>query len=169
MKLLVNSILLFCCLTTCAQSEEELFTIYLVRHAEKDVSDQTASDPVLTSCGLERAKSLSRFFKKVDLERIYSSDYTRTLDTAKPTAAEKNLEITSYDPANLESIAKTLLNDKKDALVVGHSNTTGVLAGLLCDQEIGAFDESIYSRIYQVVIGKKSSKLFIYHTSFSCD
>lgn len=169
MKHLLYFILFNICHLSCASTSEESFTIYLVRHAEKDVSDKTNSDPALTPCGEERAESLSNFFKQIELDKIYSSDYIRTKNTAAPTAKSKGKTLVLYDPGALDAMAKKLLEAKEDALVVGHSNTTGVLAGLLCDQTIQPFDESIYNRIYQVVINKKSGHLQVFHTAFSCD
>jgi hypothetical protein len=61
-----------------------------------------------------------------------------------------------------------LIKNKQNALVVGHSNTTGVLAGLLVGQEIGAFDLNIYNRIYQVVIYKNQGRLHLLNTVFDC-
>jgi len=147
----------------------KLFTIYLVRHSEKDGASANPADPPLTSCGEERAEHLSTFLSEVPLEVVYSTDYTRTQNTAQPTAKSKELEIQEYDAHELESFAKLLIDGKQDALVVGHSNTTGVLAGLLVGEEIGAFDESIYNRVYQVVVHKKCSRLHLFHTAFSCD
>lgn len=148
-----------------AQENEELFTIYLVRHAEKELS---VKNPPLSPCGQQRAKSLSSFLKEAPLDAVYSTDYTRTQSTAKPTATAKGLDIKSYNPRKLTDFCKLLLNRKEDALVVGHSNTTGVLAGLLIDEEIGAFNEAIYNRIYQVVIYKNTGRLHIFHTDFTC-
>jgi len=152
-----------------AQNADDLFTIYLVRHAEKDLSDATNKNPSLSSCGQQRAESLVNFFQLVSFDAIYSSDYTRTLDTAKPIAQAKNKEVTIYDPRKLDDFSKMLLSKEEDALVVGHSNTTGVLAGLLSNQKIGPFDESIYNRIYQVVIYKQTGRLQVFHTAFLCE
>jgi len=68
----------------------------------------------------------------------------------------------------LTAIANQLLINRQDALVVGHSNTTAVLAGLLIGQEMGSFDESIYNRVYQVVIAGDDRRLHILHTAFAC-
>ena len=76
--------------------------------------------------------------------------------------------VKEYDARKLEEFSKLLLRNKKDALVVGHSNTTGVLAGLLVNEDIGAFSEEIYNRIYQVVVFKNKRRLHVFHTSFSC-
>lgn len=150
------------------ESEQDIFTIYLVRHSEKDVATNP-SDPPLTTCGEERSEFLSQFLADVPLDAVYSTDYARTQSTARPTALAKELEIESYDPGDLANFAKQLTDAKQDMLVVGHSNTTGVLAGLLVGEDIGSFDESIYNRIYQVVIHKKCNRLHVLHTAFSCD
>lgn len=152
-----------------AQSSNELFTIYLVRHAEKNMTADNYSDPPLTQCGQERAKSLGSFLGDVDLDAIYSTDYSRTRSTALPTAITKELEIKLYNSNELEDFSKLLIDCKQDALVVGHSFSTGVLAGLLTDQELEAFDLSIYNRIYQVVIYKNTGRLHLLHTAFDCE
>ena len=146
------------------------YTIYLVRHSEKEVSaSMYGSDPPLTLCGKKRSESLSNFLKDVPIEVIYSTDYTRTKNTALPTAQLKGLDIQQYDGEALEEFSKLLLRRKQDALVVGHSNTTGVLAGLLTGQEIGEFDLDIYNRIYQVALRRKRGRLHILHTAFDCN
>lgn len=151
-----------------AQKDSELFTIYLVRHSEKDLTSNTPSNPPLSLCGEERSENLSNFLRDVELDVIYSSDYIRTKNTAKPIATSKGLEISEYNPRDLEDFSKLLMDRKQDALVVGHSNTTGVLAGLLVGEEIGAFDEAIYDRVYQVIIYKNSGRLHLLHTAFDC-
>ncbi|MCH2197583.1 MAG: histidine phosphatase family protein [Flavobacteriales bacterium] len=151
------------------QENEEIFTIYLVRHAEKDLNSSNPSDPPLTPCGEERSEMISQFLSHIELDAIYSTEYSRTKSTAQPTADIKSMSIESYDPRALSEFASTLIQNKEDALVVGHSNTTAVLAGLLVGEELGAFDESIYNRIYQVVIHKESGRLHVFHTAFSCE
>ncbi|MDC3350418.1 histidine phosphatase family protein [Flavobacteriaceae bacterium] len=151
-----------------AQSDNETITIYLVRHSEKDLASNNQSDPQLTQCGEQRSEALSKFFKDVNLENIYSTDYSRTKNTARPTAASKALDIIDYNSQDLKAFSKLLIEKNQDALVVGHSNTTGVLAGLLTGKVIGAFDLDIYNRIYQVVINKKKGRLHLFHSSFVC-
>lgn len=151
-----------------AQADNETITIYLVRHSEKDLASRNQSDPQLTQCGEQRSKALSNFFKEVNIDNIYSTNYNRTMNTARPTAASKALDIIEYNPQDLKTFSKLLIEKNKDALVVGHSNTTGVLAGLLTGEVIGAFDLDIYNRIYQVVINKKKGRLHLFHSSFVC-
>lgn len=151
-----------------AQEADKIFTIYLVRHAEKEVSADHPKDPPLTPCGEQRAESLATFFGAIDLDVIYSTDYLRTKNTAQPVAQNKVKDIKYYDPKKLDDFAKLLLKNEQDALVVGHSNTTPVLAGLLVGEELASFDESIYNRIYQVVLYKNKGRLHILQTAFIC-
>ena len=151
-----------------AQKDSEIFTIYLVRHSEKELTSSNHSDPPLSKCGEQRSESLSSFLRDVNLDVIYSSDYIRTKSTALPTALSKGLEISEYNPQELEDFSKLLIDSKQDALVVGHSNTTGVLAGLLVGEEIGAFDLDIYDRVYQALIYNNSGELHLLHTAFDC-
>jgi len=151
-----------------AQKDSELFTIYLVRHSEKDLTSNNPSDPPLSQCGEQRSENLSNFLRDVNLDVIYSSNYIRTQNTALPTAQSKGLEVAEYNPQELEDFSQLLIANKQDALVVGHSNTTGVLAGLLVGEEIGAFDLDIYDRVYQVLIYKNSGRFQLLHTSFDC-
>ena len=85
-----------------------------------------------------------------------------------PTSIAKNIVTKEYDAQDLERFSKFLKDKKQNALVVGHSNTTGVLAGLLVGQEIGAFDLNIYNRIYQVVIYNNQGRLHLLNTVFNC-
>lgn len=151
-----------------AQNNNKIFTIYLVRHAEKDLTNMNHTDAPLTRCGEQRAESLSIFFRAVSLEAIYSTNYNRTKSTAEPTAITKKLEINDYDPEKLKDFSSFLLERKQDALVVGHSNTTAVLAGLLVNEELGEIDLEIYNRVYQVVICNDNGRLHLLHTSFEC-
>ena len=167
-KLIILIVLVFGFQSCQIAQKGELFTIYLVRHSEKDLASESEADPPLTKCGRQRSESLSSFLENVKLDAIYSTDYSRTINTAKPTANSKELKIEKYDPRDLVGFSKFLLDAKKDALVVGHSNTTGVLAGLLIGEELGEIDLDIYDRIYQVVISNKNGRLHLFHSPFAC-
>jgi len=150
---------------------QDTFTIYLVRHAEKEVSEDNPRDPGLTPCGQERAESLADFLQNVNIDAVYSTDFIRTKTTARPTAQSKAKKIELYNPGDLGLFSKSLLDRSQDALVVGHSNTTGVLAGLLVGEEIAAvsMSEDVYNRIYQVVICGNSKQLNLFQSAFSCE
>lgn len=128
--------------------------IYLVRHAEKitgtDIEDR---DPPLTEAGRERAQHLAYVLGHVRIEKIYSSDYTRTRQTAKPLAKKLGLRVQSYDPRALREFAQQLREGSGRALVVGHSNTTPQLVELLGGEGGAPIDEkSEYDRLYVVIL-----------------
>ena len=150
-----------------AGQSDGIHTIYLVRHAEK-MTDGT-KDPTLTPCGKARAQALAGILSSIDLDRIYSSDYRRTRETAEPTAAQQRIEVEIYDPAKLADFVTVLQATKRDVLVVGHSNTTAALAGLLInDGSYGSFDEKIYDRLYQVVLSDRGGRNHLLHQNFRC-
>jgi phosphohistidine phosphatase SixA len=112
---------------TSRTSDEGTYTIYLVRHAEKQAGD----DPSLTDAGLERAELLGELLSNAGVEKIWSSDYQRTRETAAPLAAHLGLNVEIYNASDLPALADRLTADRLTSLVVGHSNTTPQLAELL--------------------------------------
>jgi len=71
-------------LLSCTSNDKT--TYYLIRHAEKDRTDKTNKNPNLNEKGLERAKKWATYFKEIQLDAVYSTNYNRTQQTAKPTA-----------------------------------------------------------------------------------
>lgn len=61
---------------------DDVFTIYLIRHSEKDYSSENALDLPLSVCGEQRSQDLSIFLNDIHLDAVYSTDYTRTRNTA---------------------------------------------------------------------------------------
>ena len=87
---------------------DDVFTIYLVRHSEKDYSSKNSLDLPLSKCGEQRSHDLSNFLNNIHLDAVYCTDYKRTRDTALPTAIAKNIDVTLYDNNNLNSFSKNL-------------------------------------------------------------
>jgi len=134
----------------------ETLTIYVVRHAEKEAGD----DPQLTPAGQERAHKLAARLAKVKLDAIFSTDFQRTRLTAQPVAARQGLAIQIYAPGDLPAFAAQLQREYagKNVLVVGHSNSTPTLAGLLDGTNAyPAFAESEYGNIIQVTCSGKAT------------
>ena len=126
-------------------------TVFLVRHAEKEAGD----DPVLTPEGTARAQALAKLLDQVALDAIFSTDYQRTQLTAAPTAQAKGLAVQSYDPRELDAFAEQIKADYagKTILVVGHSNTTPTLTGLIDGTKAhDPFDESDYKNLMVVSV-----------------
>lgn len=125
-------------------------TYYLVRHGEKQIDG--TDDPELTPRGELRAKYLAQQLAKANITKIYSSDYKRTLSTAKPLADLLGLTVESYDPRDLEKFSTTLLGEVGQILIVGHSNTTPNLVALLSGSEVDPIDDAEYENLYQIVL-----------------
>ena len=138
-------------------------TIYLIRHAEKETSDKSDSDPDLTPAGITRAKLAGQILSEIQFTTIYSTDYSRTRQTAEfITLNQPNQEIIYYDPRKLAKFAEMLKTQPADGvfLVVGHSNTTPQLAQMLSNQPIAAMDESEYHHLFRVGINPDGSTSF---------
>ncbi|MGB3627217.1 MAG: phosphoglycerate mutase family protein [Henriciella sp.] len=121
------------------------YTLYLVRHAEKQAGD----DPALTETGAARAEALADLLEGESIEAVWSSNYTRTRDTAAPLAERLDLNVRLYDASDLSGLAEQLKADAQTALVVGHSNTTPNLAEALGGDAGTPIDEPTeYDRLY---------------------
>lgn len=124
-------------------------TIFLVRHAEKE----SGADPVLTEAGEARAERLGALMDEIGVDYVFSSDTRRTRATAAPTAEAEGLEVVIYDLDQMEEFAEELRGMSGTILVLGHSNTTPVLAAMLTGRDEGpVFDEADYESLFRVEI-----------------
>ena len=141
---------------------QEVTTYYLIRHAEKDLSDKSNRNPHLTVAGHARAEAWGTIFKHLNFDLIYSSPYHRTEETAQPIADAQQRSIMSYDPRDLYNEAFQRATQGKRVLVVGHSNTTPKLANAILGEAIyPPIDESIHGNLYiiNIVNGEATSQL----------
>ena len=107
-----------------ACNSEEMTTYYLIRHAEKDRTNKANRDPNLNKKGQERVKIWTNYFENIDLDAVYSTEYKRTMQTAKTIAGNKGLDIQNYDPLKMYDAVFQKETKEKKVLIVGHSNTT---------------------------------------------
>ena len=133
MKKILLTVFVFVLFSACTADKGTRY--YLIRHAEKDRTNTTNKNPNLNSEGLLRAEKWAKYFEKIELDAVYSTDYNRTQQTAAPSAKSKGLIVQSYNPSKMyDSIFKK--NTKgKTVLVVGHSNTTPVFANTILGQK----------------------------------
>lgn len=128
-------------------------TIYLARHAETVGEGDTRR---LSEQGRARAEALADALEaqaKEPIERIFSTDYPRTLETAQPIAERLGLEVERYDPDDLAAFAERLKSMGQTVLVVGHSNTTPTLVELLGGAPGPPIDEPTeHDRLYRVEV-----------------
>lgn len=101
---------------------EGINTFILVRHAEKST---VGTDPSLTAIGTTRAKKLRDILSVFELNRIYSTNYKRTLETAQPTATDQGLTVLNYEPLEHNELIADVMDTITDGklLIICHSNT----------------------------------------------
>ena len=145
-----------------AQSATAAPTVILViRHAEKqgDPAAMTA-DPALTPEGVERAGALVPATRHLALAAVYSTQYVRTRETARPAAEAAGVTVTvrpvdgrtaaTYAP----DLAAHLLAQHagRTVLVVGHSNTVPAIVKALSGRDVGTIPDERYGDLFTVII-----------------
>ncbi|MGH9322679.1 MAG: SixA phosphatase family protein [Vicinamibacteria bacterium] len=124
--------------------------LVLVRHGEKvDESE----DPELSDAGRRRARTLARMLKDAGIEAVYSTDFIRTRETARPTAELVGKPVEIYDVGDLAVLAKSLRSRDARALVVGHSNTIPDLVRSLGGDAGPEIASDEYDRLYILNLG----------------
>ena len=149
--------------SACAAQADGNYTLYLVRHAEKQADE--GKDPGLTDAGNYRSEQLAKWLQDKGIRKIWSSDYQRTRDTAGPLVSKLGLKISLYDPRDLPALVNELLENRDNALIVGHSNTTPDLTRLLCQCDISDMDESEYDHLFVVSVFGGETKVEILRQS----
>jgi histidine phosphatase superfamily protein (branch 1) len=93
-------------------------TIILVRHADRNVGAKNLNDR-----GNIRAAALPAALTDIPVDAIYSPDKKRNIDTGKPLAKQRGIDVTVIP---ISSVAKRLMNENpgKSALWIG--NTTNL-------------------------------------------
>jgi broad specificity phosphatase PhoE len=113
---------------SCSRPQPGSTIVVLVRHAEKA---SEADDSPLTEDGVRRSQALVRVAEDAGVSAIYTSQFKRNHETAKPIADRLGVPVTEM-PVNLQNpgdYGKLLARDILDkhagqtVLVVGHGNT----------------------------------------------
>jgi 2,3-bisphosphoglycerate-dependent phosphoglycerate mutase len=127
MKKIISLLLL---LTSCKS------TFYVVRHAEKV---DNSVNPPLSELGQQRAEDLKKELLDKHITLIYSTNYLRTKNTAKPLADASDFVTKIYAASPTDSmrvfIEKLKQIKGKNVLVVGHSNTTKYVVNGLFERD----------------------------------
>ena len=159
------SLLVALCVFVMPSFAQDSFSIYLVRHAEKQAVKE---DPKLTPCGKLRARQIASMLEHTNIKHVYSTAYQRTMATATPFSLQQDLPIKQYAPAKLEQFAQQLLQQKENVLVVGHSNTTPQLAALLSDLKVPNITEKAYRNLYQIQVSESGKTLTLLTQPLTC-
>ncbi len=137
-------------------SEPALCTMFVLRHAEKEAG----LDPALTSSGLERADALARLLAGVQVDRMYCTEYLRTLQTLEPLSTQLNIPIEVIPAEDAPRWRGVIANIQAGEVVIicGHQNTVplfieeagGHIAGLESHSGQPWIPGHIYDRLYLV-------------------
>lgn len=143
--------------------------VFLVRHAEKQ--DSTA-DPPLSAKGRKQADALALRLKDAGVSAIYTSQFARTKQTAKPlgdrlsaagiAVKEESIPLPPAlmaapdNPARLDDYAKSIAGHMRDhhaddvILIVGHDNTVPAIIKALGHKTPIVIAPSEFDRLFLV-------------------
>lgn len=139
------------CQSSSAQQEEGVTTFILVRHAEKAADG--SQDPPLTVAGRQRAQALATLFGDTPIDAVFSSNYSRTMETARPLAVKNKQEIHLYEAHQEKPLLERLKQEYKGktVLIVGHSNTIPFAVNeLLGENRLQELSETEYNKVFVV-------------------
>ncbi len=135
-------------------------TFYLLRHAEKVVTNPQDQDPSLNIDGMMRAKRWATYFEPIKIDEIYITKYVRTKQTISLIAQQKAVSPKRYDPNTLYSEEFLKMSDGKTIIIAGHSNTTPRLVNkLLGEEKFKDMDDNDNSTLYKVTINGNNRKV----------
>jgi broad specificity phosphatase PhoE len=132
--------------------------VIVVRHAERADGGPVASamtgvqDPPLSAAGTARAARLATMFADAGVKAVFSSEYRRTQDTAKPLADKLGLQVQTIPAKDLPGLVARLKSQHAQdvVVVVGHSNTVPAIVKQFGGGEI-TVPEDDYTSLFIVV------------------
>jgi hypothetical protein len=107
-----------CALTQVHSPPGTTTTVILIRHADREASDQ------LNELGRQRARILVEEVKDMGITAIYSPDLARNLDTARPLAETLGIEITLTPAVSLLAGSQIV-----DEIMAKHAGKTVLWVG----------------------------------------
>ena len=134
---------------------------YIVRHAEKELAtNMMSSDVPLSAEGSQRAEALKATLKHSKIKAIYSTNYIRTKSTAEPLSQLLGIPVQIYDPGDTSFINRLKSINKRNVLVVGHSNTVDdIINGITGEIAMSDLPETQYGDLF--IIQKKGTHYII--------
>lgn len=135
-----------------AAAQQNVRTIFLVRHAEKS---STAADAPLSPEGEKRAECLATTLKDAGIKQIYVTDATRTQQTAAPLAKAIKIKPTILPAKDSNGLIKNLVyTGGGNILVVGHSDTIPFVVGRIQGASVQPIPENEYDRMYVLTVAE---------------
>jgi len=127
-------------------------TVYLVRHAEKEVGRANDPDPAISAAGQERAKALATRLGPAGIKAIVITQYRRTEETAAPLASAIGVTpevVSAGRKGDADSaVAAVMRHRGENVLIVGHSKTLADIIEALGGPSLAHLCENQYSTLY---------------------
>ena len=142
--------------------------VFLVRHAERADAGMAAAkmagaDPDLSDAGKARAQALATLLKDAHISAIFTTQYKRTRDTARPLATTAGVTVTSLDASDTAGLAARVKGASGNVLVVGHSNTLPDLIKALGITEPVTIADDQFDDLFLVLRGPAPTLLRLHY------
>lgn len=133
--------------------------IFLVRHAERGAlpaaqpssHQMMADDPPLSAAGQERASRLAAALSSVGIAHIFTTEYQRTRQTAKPLADRLKLQPVMSAAKDPGPLLQHIRKVSGNILIVGHANTIPDILKRLGVKQTVTVGENEYDQLFVVV------------------
>lgn len=132
------------------KNQDDITVYYLVRHAEKDRTNPKDKNPNLTIEGQHRAEKWKNILSHVPIDLVYTTNYSRTQQTALPMAKHHGISMEIYEAHNLINSSFLEATKGSKVFIVGHSNNIPEIVNAL-----------IGNKKYQDIDDKENGSLFI--------
>jgi broad specificity phosphatase PhoE len=141
------AVLLLCCLARPLAAQDAVF---VVRHAERL---DTSADSPLSPEGEARAARLAALLHDSGITQIYTTDLTRTIQTAAPLARALHLTASALKAGDQDALLARLhaASPADRILVVGHSNTVPAIIHALGVTPDVTVADAEYDNLFLVV------------------
>src|SRR6476660_8430705 len=99
-------------------AQKKTITVVIFRHADKETAvEGDDSEPDISIEGQKRAVRLVKVLEKYKPERLFSTNYPRTIQTITPLSRIKNLPPEFYEPGNLAELVEKILSSDKQRVI----------------------------------------------------
>ena len=149
-----------------SQAKGGTTTIFLLRHAEKDISNPGDQDPDLTPAGMQRAQALQQYLAGTPIDAFFSTHYKRNQKTLSYLAQGRPIQF--YEGHDYDQLRSRVLSDfkGKTIVIVGHSNTLlPIIEAFGAKKPLAQIGENQYDLIFKLRVsprGKASVKTLRY-------
>ena len=135
-----------------AAAQQNVRTVFLVRHAEKA---SAAADAPLSPEGEKRAECLASSLRDAGIKQIYVTDVMRTQQTAAPLAKALKIKPTILPAKDPNALIKNLVyTGGGNILVVGHSDTVPFVIARLQGGTVAPIGENEYDRMFVMTVAE---------------